>query len=358
MAGNNALALGIIDAYGAGQQNRDKRERRNALSLYSQADTPEAQQNALRPLVALGDFDTLESARGYREKTDFDATRRRVAPMVSAGRYGEAANAAAGDGQVDLAQQFMQLDKGALDAARTRGERGAAVIYSALALPPEQRGAYIAQHQDLAAELGVASDVLQSLDFSNDAGMRALADKWQDASKLAGDITLQRFGDKVQTVRTGVAGSDVLDEREIPQTRAETFEREQFGYRKGQDALDREFRYDRAEADDAYRAWQMQNSVGRSDIEGRVLQKAIQQGAAALTPEEKAVYERAVSTSQGGGFNLSQFTGQPGPAPAAPAAQTPQGGQQAARPQTEADFNALPSGSLYIDPDDGQLYRK
>jgi hypothetical protein len=38
------------------------------------------------------------------------------------------------------------------------------------------------------------------------------------------------------------------------------------------------------------------------------------------------------------------------------------GGQQAAmgpaRPQTEADFNALPSGSLYIDPDDGRTYRK
>ena len=29
-----------------------------------------------------------------------------------------------------------------------------------------------------------------------------------------------------------------------------------------------------------------------------------------------------------------------------------------ARPQTEADFSALPSGSLYIDPDDGRTYRK
>ncbi|HHA2589863.1 TPA: hypothetical protein ACOEA0_000661 [Stenotrophomonas maltophilia] len=29
-----------------------------------------------------------------------------------------------------------------------------------------------------------------------------------------------------------------------------------------------------------------------------------------------------------------------------------------ARPQTEADFKALPSGSLYIDPDDGRTYRK
>ncbi|MNM07002.1 Peptidase M15 [compost metagenome] len=32
--------------------------------------------------------------------------------------------------------------------------------------------------------------------------------------------------------------------------------------------------------------------------------------------------------------------------------------QQAARPQSEADFNALPAGALYIDPDDGRTYRK
>jgi hypothetical protein len=29
-----------------------------------------------------------------------------------------------------------------------------------------------------------------------------------------------------------------------------------------------------------------------------------------------------------------------------------------AQPQTEADYNALPSGSLFIDPDDGKTYRK
>ncbi|MNV88462.1 hypothetical protein D3C71_1826750 [compost metagenome] len=32
--------------------------------------------------------------------------------------------------------------------------------------------------------------------------------------------------------------------------------------------------------------------------------------------------------------------------------------QQAARPNSEADFNALPAGALYIDPDDGRTYRK
>jgi hypothetical protein len=38
----------------------------------------------------------------------------------------------------------------------------------------------------------------------------------------------------------------------------------------------------------------------------------------------------------------------------------PQGGSAGAppRPQTEAEFNALPSGTVYIDPDDGRQYRK
>ena len=41
-----------------------------------------------------------------------------------------------------------------------------------------------------------------------------------------------------------------------------------------------------------------------------------------------------------------------GPAPAAP------GGDEIARPQTEADYNALPSGAMFVDPDDGKTYRK
>lgn len=35
-----------------------------------------------------------------------------------------------------------------------------------------------------------------------------------------------------------------------------------------------------------------------------------------------------------------------------------QQGGQTARPQTEAEYNALPSGALFIDPDDGKTYRK
>lgn len=35
-----------------------------------------------------------------------------------------------------------------------------------------------------------------------------------------------------------------------------------------------------------------------------------------------------------------------------------QGGGNVATPQTDAEYNALPSGALFVDPDDGQTYRK
>ncbi|WP_152044887.1 lysozyme family protein [Aureimonas psammosilenae] len=54
-------------------------------------------------------------------------------------------------------------------------------------------------------------------------------------------------------------------------------------------------------------------------------------------------------------------TGSPPPAPAASApnmgANWPQGGQ-VSRPRTDAEFNAIPKGGLYVDPEDGKTYRK
>lgn len=373
---SNALALGVIDAFNAGQQQRDRTERRNALSRFANAATPEEQQNALRPLAALGDFQTLEATRTYREGNAFDQARQQAAPMVREGRYGDAARTAAAGGQVDLAQQLMQLDRESLVAAKARGERAAATVYAALQLPPERRAAYIGRHQGLASELGVTPEMLQAFDFSNDAELRAMADQWMDTSKLAGDVSLQRFGDSVQTVRTGVDGTTVLDSRTVPQTRAETFEREQFAHRRDQDRQDNAYRQSRAEAEDAYRAWQMDNSLSRSDIEGRVLQKAINDGYGALSAEEKQVYDRAVSTSQSVGFGgFGGYGAQPGaPAQSAPATaraaapatarQVPAAGGDgrtagsAATVQTEDDFNRLPVGAWFVNPADGRVMQK
>ena len=65
----------------------------------------------------------------------------------------------------------------------------------------------------------------------------------------------------------------------------------------------------------------------------------------------KATLERAREEARGSFDQISSLYQQPA---------QPQAGAQGghATPQTQADFDALPAGSLYIDPDDGKLYRK
>ena len=356
-------------AWEVGEANRDKRTRTNALAAYSQAATPEAQQNALTPLVALGDFETLSAARQHREHNALDSTRRYAGASAGAGRYAEAANTAAGAGQVELAQQFMQLDRGSLDAARSRGERGAAAVYSALQLPADQRAAYIGQHRELASELGVTPEQLASIDWTNDAAMRAVADQWQDASKLAGDVSLQRFGDQVQTVRTGPTGSQVLDSREIPETRAEQTDRRQVDYREQTDQRDFGYRQGRDQADDKYRdrALEVRRAVNSTgDVVGPVLAKVAASGEDALTEGERLIFDRyQQGGQQSGGFGMG-VTPPPadaplpspasGPAPQpAPSRASSSGGpvgsrQNPARPSTPQEAASLPSGAFFVDP--------
>lgn len=365
----------ILAAYTAGQENRDRTVRRNALANYAQATDDTARQNALSPLIGMGDFQTVDLARQYQEGNALSNTRREVAPLVAEGRYGEAANRAASAGQTDLAGQFMQLDQASLRSAQTRGQRGASVIYSALALPDDQIGPYLQQHGDLAQELGVDPSRLANVNGGSRAMLRSLADQWLDASKLAGEVSLQRFGDSVQTVRTGPSGSQVLDSREIPQTRAETLDRDRFNftrqtnerdftYQQSRDSTNDAYRNSRAEAEDAYRAWQMNGgNVSRSDVEGRVLLKAIEGGVANLTPEEKQVYDRAVTTSGGMGYGapMAPPPGVQGAQPQQPAqrqSQPRQQGQAAqqgtatnpARPQSAAEAAALPQGTYFLTP--------
>lgn len=74
------------------------------------------------------------------------------------------------------------------------------------------------------------------------------------------------------------------------------------------------------------------------DIANRVLNREI-------TPAEGQKQMRSVTNP------LANFG-----ATAQPAGKGGRGG--VSRPKTDADFNALPSGAIYIDPDDGQQYRK
>lgn len=184
--------------------------------------------------------------------------------------------------------------------------------------------------------------------LDNDRGERALAENIR--SNVAGEEYRNRdFGFRQQ-----------VDERN-------------FGYQRERDRADDAYRYSRAEAEDSYRRWQMENDLTRSDIEGRVLRKAIEQGAENLTPEERAVYDRAVTVTGQGAFGwggmMPGVPGVPGAVPgvappsappSAPARQ-PQGNgtrQAPARPMSEADFESLPVGAWFINPADGRVMQK
>lgn len=184
--------------------------------------------------------------------------------------------------------------------------------------------------------------------LDNDRGERALAENIR--SNVAGEEYRNRdFGFRQQ-----------VDERN-------------FGYQRERDRADDAYRYSRAEAEDSYRRWQMENDLTRSDIEGRVLRKAIEQGAENLTPEERAVYDRAVTVTGQGAFGwggmMPGVPGVPGAVPgvappsappSAPARQ-PQGNgtrQAPARPMSETDFESLPVGAWFINPADGRVMQK
>lgn len=84
---------------------------------------------------------------------------------------------------------------------------------------------------------------------------------------------------------------------------------------------------------------------------------------ALISPEAQTAFDKTLSRAgvdttafnQSVGAQLPQ-TGQSAPQGAASPAPAP--APQMARPNTAAEFNALPSGSLYVDPDDGKVYRK
>lgn len=98
---------------------------------------------------------------------------------------------------------------------------------------------------------------------------------------------------------------------------------------------------------------QMRGLGSLSNAEGDTASKAVTRMNTALSKEAflKALDDYETIVKQGmerAAARQQQFgTGIPGP----------QSGQ-IAKPQTQADFDALPPGSLYIDPDDGQQYWK
>lgn len=353
----NALIPTVVGAYQAGAQQRTDRTRRNAFANYD--GSPNALRAGSVALMQAGDTEGAHNALTAGAGMNALGGQIAASEPASRGDYRGASRAAAGAGQVDLARQFSALDQEGLKTAQERGRMASSAIFAALNLPPEQRAGYMAQYRPIADELGIDASRFDGIDWTNDALLRSQAETFMEASQLAGEITLQKFGDNAVTVRTDGRGSTQLGEPiAIPESRQERFAQKEFDYRQQQDSAEMDYRYSRAEAEDAWRRWEAENSVTRSDVEGRVLQKAITQGADTLTAAERQVYDRAVAMpaqSQGWGATMPSPTGAAPQQAGAPG----NGSQQSpARPATQADLDRLPVGAFYVDPGDGQLYQK
>ena len=97
---------------------------------------------------------------------------------------------------------------------------------------------------------------------------------------------------------------------------------------------------------------------GQSEVVAQVMLKAQQVGVEGLNDVERRIFDYA-TTRPASVDPLALLLGQGGAQPyGQPSGQTRQQSGGPARPQTQADFDRLPRGTRYIDPEDGQLYEK
>ena len=120
----------------------------------------------------------------------------------------------------------------------------------------------------------------------------------------------------------------------------------------------------------AYKMVQMSKSDPVKVVSNLVLKAEEAQTAADIRPGEEGYRDRATLISDAKKMVTGirqEFIGDDGEPPAQPPAsgtdplawaKGPGGGGGIPTPQTEEEFNALPSGTIYIDPDDGKQYRK
>lgn len=102
----------------------------------------------------------------------------------------------------------------------------------------------------------------------------------------------------------------------------------------------------------------LQQAMGSLSTDPKALDKIIDLTSDILT-NRVTRHNRHVDEAKGGGATFGYDIRVP--LPDRRSGRTPTANKQPDRmptPQTEAEFNALPSGTIYIDPDDGQQYRK
>lgn len=360
----------FVAGHEAGAKLRKDRSRREGLNLL--ATDPVAGANAL---IASDNSDAVTASFGARNVLGEYQAKEAAKPFAAKGDYRGASRAAA-EFDLEASRKFAAYGQEELDRTRKQAERSAAVLMSAAQIPdPVQRRAFIDQHATELEGLGYSREQIAGYDVSDATKMRADASRFLDLGTIAGKVSVEKFGDYAVTYDTNpVTGTRAVSRSEIPPTRAERRQDQEFDYRREHDAEELAFRREQErrraqEASDPYSS--------PSRVMGPILAK-IARGET-LTPGEQRLYTdyrtaRAQPDDFMAGDALGGDYGAPGtPAPAAaptpsktPAARPgaargrPADGRSAAspvQPRSRAEAEALPSGTWFRDPA-GNLIQK
>jgi hypothetical protein len=370
------LLASVVQAYHAGRQTQDDNTRRAARQQY--------QSDPAGGINAMAGVDPTEAAsmvtlRGAQRQ---DAAVTAAEPQVQQGDYMGAARTIAA-ANPEHAHALMQLDADGRQRVQQLGVRGGQVMLSAANMSPEQRGPFMAQHRDEVLAAGLMTpEQFDAFPWSDPSPERTTwyrneGAQFMGLGELAGSISMMRFGDNEAAVRTTPAGAQIESSTPIPATREET-------RAAGNDAWTR----NHTETEDAFHhrtdmmrlGLQAQELQQQSQTPDRVIGGILTTlaGGGTLTPGQESALSRYVQIGQartpmgivlgqngpggtgsmdvgGGGSQGGAPSG--GAPPAAATTPAPTGGN-IARPQSQAEYDALPPGALYIDPGDGRQRRK
>lgn len=259
-------------------------------------------------------------------------------------------------GQAPDMDGLVQLE-GVTDSRDVRGARGrnerravtAGALAPALTVPEDERPFALQGVADYLASEGMSfNPATPAPQVRSMVGAGMGADAYLDNER----------GDRAQgeAVRANLAAEDFRTQDLQARQEAAAYERQ---YQQGRDETDDQFRA--RQLDIQERGLTVANSTG--EIAAAIQTKAITMGVESLTPEERAIYDRALAAPGAGGiFGLLGGT-----APAAPAATptpTPRPAargasrDQAVTVSSQAEFDALPPGAWFINPADDRVMQK
>lgn len=286
-----------------------------------------------------------------------DALRREAGSALAEDDPRRAAAVAAVGGDVDMATQLIdwsdRADARERDEAMGRARVMAPILASLGSVPYEQRRAAIQAQSSALGGAGFTPDQIASFD-PTDQNIRALTDSVLGIEKVLGAYSMREVGDEVRTYRSTPYGVEQVGAEAVPYTRADA-------------------RADRGLEMEGERLAIARESAARANSAGDVLGPLLQRYSAGepLNAQETEIVRSYLDGRQGSAWGMPQVpSAPPAPTPTQPrmppagGAQPPynQGGggsqQSPARPQTDEDYARLPAGAYFIDPGDGQLYRK